>query len=400
MPMPGPSEASTSRSHLRPVSPFTSYRNDPHADDGLDNRDKVVEGHEEDDDMDTFDPFSIDPAYRLRTTKTAHSVIAESIRSEAAAEGRKKRRLFSSMKRKGTMSTGKFKFGTGSISGRKRSSTTTTAAESEYGTNVPDSPTSVIPALPVLPVTPSTASEPPTPTLKEKDKMDFFRKWFTPAARPPTRRTIFVNLPLPAEMLKKGEPTTRYVRNKVRTSKYTLITFLPKNLLEQFRRVANIYFLALVILQLFSIFGAPNAQIGMLPLLFILGMTAIKDGIEDWRRASLDNEVNNSATTKLGGWRNVNQPHDARAWLEKLLGLGTGTSMSVKRFTNYLAPGRTTKGVKKLRAAEANAGKQIVMEQAKQSQEELDTVDKSTYPLDSVPAVSDQIKGFRLVLIQ
>jgi hypothetical protein len=53
----------------------------------------------------------------------------------------------------------------------------------------------------------------------------------------------------------------------------------------------------------------------------------------------------------------------------------------------YLAPGRTTKGVKKLRAAEANAGKQIVMEQAKQSQEELDTVDKSSYPLDTVPAV-------------
>jgi phospholipid-translocating ATPase len=52
-------------------------------------------------------------------------------------------------------------------------------------------------------------------------------------------------------------------------------------------------------------------------------MTAIKDGIEDWRRASLDNEVNNSATTKLGGWRNVNQPHDARAFFERLFGLGT-----------------------------------------------------------------------------
>jgi phospholipid-translocating ATPase len=232
------------------------------------------------------------------------------------------------MKRKAsTVGTSKFKFGTGSISGRKRSSTTTTAADSEYGAmsvNVPDSLDHTAPILPVLPPTPISASEPPTPTLKgEKDKMDFFRKWFTPVARPPSRRTIFVNLPLPAEMLKKGEPITRYVRNKVRTSKYTLITFLPKNLFEQFRRVANIYFLALVILQLFSVFGAPNAQIGMLPLLFILGMTAIKDGIEDWRRASLDNEVNNSATTKLGGWRNVNQPHDARAWLERFLGLGT-----------------------------------------------------------------------------
>jgi phospholipid-translocating ATPase len=111
------------------------------------------------------------------------------------------------------------------------------------------------------------------------------------------------------------------VRNKVRTSKYTIITFIPKNLFEQFRRAANIYFLALVILQLFSVFGAPNAQIGMLPLLAILGMTAIKDGVEDWRRARLDNEVNNSAATKLGGWRNVNQPVDPRNWVERILGL-------------------------------------------------------------------------------
>jgi phospholipid-translocating ATPase len=318
--MPGPAEASTSTTHLRPVSPYTSYRNDPHADDGL-GLDKGQKSEDEhDDEQDTFDPFSIDPAYRLRTTKTAHSVIAESIRSEAAAEGRKKRKLFASMKRKGT---GKFKFGPGSISSRKRSSTTTTAADSEYGaaSNAPSSPTHSIIPLPVLPPTPISAG-PPEPTLKEKDGKDFFRRWFTPAERPPTRRTIFVNLPLPSEMLKNGEPIVRYVRNKVRTSKYTLITFLPKNLFEQFRRVANIYFLALVILQLFSIFGAPNAQIGMLPLIFILGMTAIKDGIEDWRRASLDNEVNNSATTKLGGWRNVNQPHDARAFFERLFGLG------------------------------------------------------------------------------
>jgi hypothetical protein len=54
-----------------------------------------------------------------------------------------------------------------------------------------------------------------------------------------------------------------------------------------------------------------------------------------------------------------------------------------------VAPGKTTKGVRKLRAAEANAGKQIIMEQAKQSQEELDTVDKSSYPLDTVPSVSN-----------
>jgi phospholipid-translocating ATPase len=32
-----------------------------------------------------------------------------------------------------------------------------------------------------------------------------------------------------------------YTTNQVVTSKYTIITFLPRNLLEQFRRIANVY---------------------------------------------------------------------------------------------------------------------------------------------------------------
>jgi phospholipid-translocating ATPase len=141
--------------------------------------------------------------------------------------------------------------------------------------------------------------------------------------KPLPRRSVYVNLPLPASDLDKGgEPAVRYARNKVRTSKYTLITFIPRNLLEQFHRVANIYFLGLVILQLFPIFGATTPQIAMLPLVAILGMTAIKDAVEDWRRARLDEEVNTSAATKLGNWKNVNQPNDPRNWFERLFHLG------------------------------------------------------------------------------
>ena len=80
----------------------------------------------------------------------------------------------------------------------------------------------------------------------------------------------------------------------------------------------------------------------MLPLVFILTVTAIKDGVEDYRRASLDEEVNNSAATKLGDWRNVNLPDDPRSWWEKLLGLNK--------------PGTISKGVRKLREQELKAG--------------------------------------------
>ncbi|KAI8447594.1 hypothetical protein BY996DRAFT_4566477, partial [Phakopsora pachyrhizi] len=46
----------------------------------------------------------------------------------------------------------------------------------------------------------------------------------------------------------------------------------------------------------------------MLPLLFILSVTALKDAFEDYRRYMIDNSVNNSACTRLGDWRNVNVP--------------------------------------------------------------------------------------------
>jgi hypothetical protein len=40
----------------------------------------------------------------------------------------------------------------------------------------------------------------------------------------------------------------QYTTNEVHTAKYNCVTFLPKNLLEQFRRLANIYFLIIAVL--------------------------------------------------------------------------------------------------------------------------------------------------------
>jgi phospholipid-translocating ATPase len=223
---------------------------------------------------------------------------------------------------------------------------------------------------PSVPLVPETQDEP-----KER-RGGWFGKKGPPIPAP--RRTIFVNLPLPPDLLDpSGNPIPRYVRNKVRTSKYTIITFLPKNLYEQFRRVANIFFLIMVILSVFPIFGATNAQIGMLPLVFILGMTAIKDAIEDWRRSTLDNEVNNSATTKLEGWKNVNQPGDSRPFLQRLLGLGP-------------APGRPSKGVKKLRRKAANAAHDMIVNQKGVEDEPMEIMvgDKEAFPLSPMPSVS------------
>jgi phospholipid-translocating ATPase len=43
------------------------------------------------------------------------------------------------------------------------------------------------------------------------------------------RRNVWVNMDLPmSELDKYGQPAARYARNKVRTSKYSLLSFLPK----------------------------------------------------------------------------------------------------------------------------------------------------------------------------
>ena len=63
------------------------------------------------------------------------------------------------------------------------------------------------------------------------------------------RRTIFFNLPLPEHAKDSdGQPLAHYERNKIRTARYTALSFVPKNLWYQFHNIANVYFLFLIIL--------------------------------------------------------------------------------------------------------------------------------------------------------
>lgn len=74
-----------------------------------------------------------------------------------------------------------------------------------------------------------------------------------------------------------------YGANYVRSTKYTLATFLPKSLFEQFRRVANFFFLVTGILA-FTPLTPYTAVSAIIPLIIVVGATMIKEGIEDWRR--------------------------------------------------------------------------------------------------------------------
>lgn len=81
--------------------------------------------------------------------------------------------------------------------------------------------------------------------------------------------------------------------NAITTSKYTWLSFFPKNLFEQFHRFANIYFLSIIILNWVPAINAFGKEVAMIPLLFVLSVTAVKDLFEDRRRHKSDREVNN-----------------------------------------------------------------------------------------------------------
>ena len=49
--------------------------------------------------------------------------------------------------------------------------------------------------------------------------------------------------------------------NRITTTRYNILTFLPKNLLEQFHRVANIYFALLIVLNSIPVLNAINRTV-------------------------------------------------------------------------------------------------------------------------------------------
>ncbi|KNA22782.1 hypothetical protein SOVF_030500 [Spinacia oleracea] len=91
-----------------------------------------------------------------------------------------------------------------------------------------------------------------------------------------------------------------YPDNYVRTTKYTLATFVPKSLFEQFRRVANFFFLVTGILA-FTPLAPYSAVSAIAPLIFVIGVSMLKEAIEDWRRNQQDVEVNKRKVQKHCG---------------------------------------------------------------------------------------------------
>jgi hypothetical protein len=75
-----------------------------------------------------------------------------------------------------------------------------------------------------------------------------------------------------------GTPNKQYANNEIDTTKYNLLTFIPKSLLLQFTRLSNVIFLLNGFLQAIPIISSisPFSAIG--PLAFVLAISMLREG--------------------------------------------------------------------------------------------------------------------------
>jgi phospholipid-transporting ATPase len=105
---------------------------------------------------------------------------------------------------------------------------------------------------------------------------------------------------MPDRMVYTNVPDMELPNNRIETSKYNLLTFFPKNLFEQFRKLANIYFLVIGGLQMINEISNSDGQpVIWLPLLVIVVITMIKDLVEDFKRHQSDKEENTRTSRVL-----------------------------------------------------------------------------------------------------
>lgn len=110
-------------------------------------------------------------------------------------------------------------------------------------------------------------------------------------------RVIFVNRPQPQ----------KFVNNRISTAKYSVPSFVPLFLFEQFRRYSNCFFLLIALLQQIPDVSPTGRWTTLTPLILILSVSAIKEIVEDFKRHRADDETNRRKVEVLnnGRWHSI-----------------------------------------------------------------------------------------------
>lgn len=90
-----------------------------------------------------------------------------------------------------------------------------------------------------------------------------------------------------------------YISNHVRSSRYTIWDFLPKQIFFQATRLHNFYFICIGIPQAIPGLSTTGSYTTILPVLFFMVLTVLKEAYDDYRRHRLDKVENTSCAVVL-----------------------------------------------------------------------------------------------------
>jgi len=117
---------------------------------------------------------------------------------------------------------------------------------------------------------------------------------------PPSKDGRHLNINVSRNEVPMDERTGRpYIDNTIRSSRYTLWNFLPRQLYAQFSKLANFYFLCVSILQMIPGLSTTGTYTTIVPLLFFVTLSVAKEGYDDLRRYKLDKAENTSTASVL-----------------------------------------------------------------------------------------------------
>ncbi|VEU21703.1 DEKNAAC102220 [Brettanomyces naardenensis] len=83
-----------------------------------------------------------------------------------------------------------------------------------------------------------------------------------------------------------------YLSNTITSSKYTLFSFLPRQLFAQFSKLANCYFFIVAIMQLIPTWSTTGTTTTIIPLSVFVSISIAREGWDDLRRHRLDKQEN------------------------------------------------------------------------------------------------------------
>jgi len=95
--------------------------------------------------------------------------------------------------------------------------------------------------------------------------------------------------------------TVKYPSNAVTTARYNLVSFLPVQLFEQFKKAANIYFLFIGLLQQVPNLSPTGQFTTIGPLAVFVALSMIREAYDDVKRHRQDRRENERESEVLEG---------------------------------------------------------------------------------------------------